>query len=94
MVSAASLLAAARVLTSITTERTKMPNFRLNRSSLRATPLLVAALTLAALASFACSPQIDSASAKSVAVTGLVYGDNSFELYVNGRKVASDPIAF
>ena len=71
-----------------------MPSFRLNRSSLRATPLLVAALTLAALASFGCAPQVESASAKSVAVTGLVYGDNSFELYVNGRKVASDPIAF
>jgi len=71
-----------------------MPSFRLNRSSLRATPLLVAALALAALASFGCAPQVESASAKSVAVTGLVYGDNSFELYVNGRKVASDPIAF
>ena len=35
-----------------------------------------------------------SSTAKTQLVTGTVYGDNSFELYVNGTKVAQDPIAF
>lgn len=71
-----------------------MLNVRFDRTSLTTAPLIAAALMLAALASFAVAPQTASAAAKAVRVTGLVYGDNTFVLYVNGRKVASDPIAF
>lgn len=71
-----------------------MTNVHFNRTGLTSAPLLAAALMLAALASFAVAPQAASAASKQVRVTGLVFGDNTFELYVNGRKVASDPIAF
>jgi hypothetical protein len=71
-----------------------MLNARFNRTSRSTAPLIAAALMLSALAGFAVAPQAASAASKQVRVTGLVYGDNSFELYVNGRKVASDPIAF
>jgi hypothetical protein len=71
-----------------------MLNARFNRTSLSTAPLIAAALMLAALAGSAVAPQAASAASKQVRVTGLVYGDNSFVLYVNGRKVASDPIAF
>lgn len=71
-----------------------MLNLHFSRSSRIAAPLIAAALMLAALACSAVAPQAASAASKQVRVTGLVYGDNSFELYVNGRKVASDPIAF
>ncbi|MSX03062.1 MAG: hypothetical protein F2813_07875, partial [Actinobacteria bacterium] len=71
-----------------------MLNIRFNRTGLSAAPLIAAALMIAALASVAATPPTASAASKQVRVTGLVFGDNTFELYVNGRKVASDPIAF
>ncbi|MCX6394052.1 MAG: hypothetical protein NTY57_04270 [Solirubrobacterales bacterium] len=61
---------------------------------LTAAPLRLAALAIALLAFFGASQQAHAATAKTVTVTGLVFGDNSFELYVNGKKVASDPILF
>ncbi len=43
----------------------------------------------------ACAGMAGSAAAATKQlVTGTVYADNSFELWVNGVKVASDPIAF
>ncbi len=63
-----------------------------NRRS--AASLLAAALAIAVLAVLGYAPQAGAAPAKRVTVTGLVFADNTFELYVNGRKVASDPIAF
>ncbi len=50
-------------------------------------------ITLMALAGGAL-PAASGASATRHLVTGIVYGDNTFDLYVNGRRVAHDPIAF
>ena len=69
-----------------------IPHFA--RNSRTANPLYLAALAIAVLALCGSAPQAHAATAKTVAVTGLVFADNSFELYVNGKKVASDPILF
>lgn len=63
-------------------------------NSRTATALGLAALAVAVLALCGPAPQANAATAKKVTVTGLVFADNSFDLYVNGKKVASDPILF
>jgi hypothetical protein len=55
---------------------------------------LLTLLALAAVAAAALTAPAASAKAKKVKVTGQVYADNDFELYVNGKQVASDPIDF
>ena len=61
---------------------------------LTAAPSRLAAVAIAVFAILGSASQAVAATSKTVPVTGLVFADNSFELYVNGRKVASDPILF
>ena len=71
-----------------------MSNSHFTSNSFTAAALRLAAVAIALLAFFGSSQQAHAATATTVTVTGLVFADNSFELYVNGKKVASDPILF
>ena len=71
-----------------------MSNSHFTSNSFTAAVLSLAAVAIALLAFFGSSQQAHAATATTVTVTGLVFADNSFELYVNGKKVASDPILF